>query len=386
MIWISEMVLPGHPDKFCDQIADAVIAECVKIDEDAYGQVEVAIWSDQVWISGGICTRRPFEKPLRDIVVETGLAIGYGPGNHIDANRYQVTSTLCMDVGDPSRYTSHVNDQAITIGWAGYDAKTRYLPPEHFLAHWFADALFRSCREGVLAGHGPDGKLMVRIREEGDRWTLEHLLITLQQKTDASFMDFCQAVTQVAGDTYAKLREFDSRWCVDWSTVEVMVNPNGPLINGGSDGDNGQTGRKLVMDFYGPRIPIGGGALSGKHMSHIDRNGAYAARAAALEAVVSGARECLVRLAWAPNVSIPIDVDYRMEGRGRQAPPEHIHHDLLRSRFPARLISSRMGRGKHFYCEEHPWNVSTGRQRIGGLNADPGDTLNGAECNQRNLG
>ena len=77
MIRISEMVLPGHPDKFCDQVADAVIAECVAIDPDAYGQVEVSTWSDQVWLSGGVCTRRPLSKSMRDIVVETGLALGY---------------------------------------------------------------------------------------------------------------------------------------------------------------------------------------------------------------------------------------------------------------------------------------------------------------------
>ncbi len=112
MIRVSEVVLPGHPDKFCDQVADAVIAECVAIDPDAYGQVEVSTWSDQVWLSGGVCTRRPLAKSMRDIVVETGLAFGYVPGNHIDATRYQVTSTVCERIGDPTQWSRHVNDQA----------------------------------------------------------------------------------------------------------------------------------------------------------------------------------------------------------------------------------------------------------------------------------
>ena len=89
MIRVSEMVLPGHPDKFCDQIADAIIGECVGIDADAYGQVEVSTWSDHVWLSGGICTRKPLPRKLDEIVVETGLALGYRPGNHIDASRYK---------------------------------------------------------------------------------------------------------------------------------------------------------------------------------------------------------------------------------------------------------------------------------------------------------
>ena len=87
-----------------------------------------------------------------------------------------------------------------------------------------------------------------------------------------------------------------------------MLNPNGPLLNGGSDGDNGQTGRKLVMDYYGPRIPIGGGALFGKDPTHIDRVGAKQAREMALGEVRSGAGESLVRLTYAPGVSEPIDI------------------------------------------------------------------------------
>ena len=356
MIRISEMVLPGHPDKFCDQIADAVIAECVGIDADAYGQVEVAAWSDRVWLTGGMCTRRPLEKSLRDIVVETGLAIGYGPGNRIDANHYQVTSTLCVEVGDPARYTRHVNDQAIVIGWAGYDVRTRFLPPEHFLAHLFADALASACAGGELDGQGPDGKLMVRMREEGDRWTLEHLLVTLQQREGAVFMELCRAIALTVRQAYEALQAIDPRWCAPWQDIALMLNPNGPMVDAGSEGDNGQTGRKLAVDFYGPRIPVGGGALSGKHMSHIDRIGAYAAREAALRAVLSGARECLVRLAWAPNVPQPQEVTYAMEGRGRREPAEHFHHDALRARFHPSSITRRLGSGSHFWDMALPWN------------------------------
>ena len=152
MIRISEMVLPGHPDKFCDQVADAVIAETVAIDRDAYGQVEVSTWSDQVWLSGGICTRKPLAKSMRDIVVETGLALGYVPGNHIDATRYKVTSTVCERIGDPTQWSRHVNDQSVVIGWAGYDAKVRYLPPEHFLAHALREAETGRC--GRCGGRG----------------------------------------------------------------------------------------------------------------------------------------------------------------------------------------------------------------------------------------
>jgi hypothetical protein len=184
MIRVSEMVLPGHPDKFCDQVADAVIAACVAVDADAYGQVEVSTWSDHVWLSGGICTRRPLPQTLESLVVEAGLAAGYGADNWIDPRRYRVTSTVCQQVGDPTRWSARVNDQSIVLGWAGYDPRTHYLPPEHFLAHVLREALTAACRNGPLKGQGPDGKLMVRLREDSAGWTLEQVLVTLQQRED----------------------------------------------------------------------------------------------------------------------------------------------------------------------------------------------------------
>ena len=356
MIRVSEMVLPGHPDKFCDQVADAIIAECVAIDADAYGQVEVSTWSDHVWLSGGICTRKPLGRKLDEIVVETGLALGYRPGNHIDASRYKVTSTVCQIVDDPARWSAHVNDQSVVVGWAGYDPKTAYLPPEHYLAHAFREGLIDACRSGLLTGQGPDGKLLVRMRDEGDRWSLEHVLVTIQQTASTAAMDIAAATIGVLRNIYSGLQDRDRRWRSDWRDVAVMVNPNGPLVEAGSDGDNGQTGRKLVMDFYGPRVPIGGGALSGKHLTHIDRIGAYAAREAAVRAVRSGADECLVRLAYAPNHAGPIDIFYDMSGKGERQNPEFFSHPEMAARYPATAIGAALAQGRHFFDEALRWN------------------------------
>jgi S-adenosylmethionine synthetase len=117
-------------------------------------------------------------------VVEAGLAAGYGADNWIDPRRYRVTSTVCQQVGDPTRWSARVNDQSIVLGWAGYDPNTRYLPPEHFLAHVLREALTAACRNGRLQGQGPDGKLMVRLREDSAGWTLEQVLVTLQQREE----------------------------------------------------------------------------------------------------------------------------------------------------------------------------------------------------------
>ena len=360
MIRISEMVLPGHPDKFCDQVADAVIAACVAVDADAYGQVEVSTWSDHVGLSGGSCTRRPLPQTLESLVVEAGLAAGYGADNWIDPRRYRVTSTVCQLVGDPTRWSARVNDQSIVLGWAGYDPRTHYLPPEHFLAHVLREALTVSCRNGRLKGQGPDGKLMVRLREDSAGWVLEQVLVTLQQREDTPFLELCEGVAATLADAYRETRERDPRWRATWADADLLINPNGPLVNGGSDGDNGQTGRKLVMDFYGPRVPIGGGALSGKHLSHVDRIGAYAARDAAVRAVQSGAKECLVRVAYAPNREQPLDIDYAMEGRGERQLVAFFAHPEIVARYPASLITTDRARGLHFFDPSLPWNCGAG--------------------------
>ncbi len=330
MIRYAEAVLDGHPDKFADRIADRFIEEAYRFDTEAYGQIEVGVWSDRIWLSGGIATRSPFTTPVRDLVVEVGKAIGYTAANHIDVEQYQIDNHICFMNDDPRPWTRAVNDQAICIGWAGYDVLTHYLPPEHFFVHYLRETLTTAIQHGRLVGEGPDGKLLVRIKEHAAGWELEHLLCTLQHRASTPLLDLSAVVVDVLRDAYGQLQHRDARWCRPWSDVDLLINPNGPLIQAGSDGDNGQTGRKLVMDYYGPRVPIGGGALSGKHRTHIDKVGAYAARQAALDAVQSGAQSCQVTLAYAPNMDEPLDVFYQMEGRGERWPTEAFCHSRMR--------------------------------------------------------
>ena len=186
-------------------------------------------------------------------------------------------------------------------------------------------------------------------------------------------MDIAAATIGVLRQIYSGLQDRDGRWRSDWRDVAVMVNPNGPLVEAGSDGDNGQTGRKLVMDFYGPRVPIGGGALSGKHLTHIDRIGAYAAREAAVRAVQSGADECLVRLAYAPNHAEPIDIFYEMSGRGERQKPEFFAIPKWR-RAIRRLPSARHSRRVAISSMRHfGGTVATNHACNGDVGARPFD-------------
>lgn len=347
MIRMSEMVLPGHPDKLCDQIADRIVREAYRADPRAYCQVEVSCWCDEFFLTGGTATRTPLSTPLEEIVRQVGREVGYRDGNAVDASRWRIRSTVCQEVRDPRRWTEHTNDQCLVVGYAGYDARTRYLPPEHALAHAFREALAGSTLRGRLKGQGPDGKLLVRMREEGTVWTLEHVLVTLQQLPSTPFLELVGWVVADLRDAYESRRRKDPRWRADWEAVDVMVNPNGPLVNGGPDGDNGQTGRKLVMDYYGPRVPIGGGALCGKDLSHIDRAGAYMARRVAVSSVAGGARECLVRVAYAPNLDVPLDV--AVEQIGGCAPDRTLlEARLIRAEAASWELDETAAQGAHF--------------------------------------
>ena len=367
MIRTSEAVLRGHPDKFCDQIADRILYHAYECDPDAYGQIEVAAWSDQIFLTGATVTREPLETVFANVVRTVGQEIGYTPGNSIDANRYQIHDHICRQVRDPREWTRHVNDQAIIIGWAGCDAATRFLSPEHFLAHTLREALDEACAYGnALQGHGPDGKLIVHLDEtpalagRPASWQIQTILVTLQQKPGQSFIDFQGAVTTIIRETLRKVADADPRWRFDRRGTRLLVNPNGPFFDGGSNSDNGQTGRKLVADYYGPRIPLGGGALSGKDLSHIDRTGAYAARKACIEAVCNGAKEAQVRITYAPGINDPLDVTWSFADGGR--PPANADfgfQSLLKvSRGQWRCLRTS-GRGSHFFDPALPWNSAS---------------------------
>ena len=169
--------------------------------------------------------------------------------------------------------------------------------------------------------------------------------MTLQQPPGLGMMDLTLHIHQCLRERYADLQASDGRWAQHWRAVEVLVNPNGPHLRGGSDGDNGQTGRKLVMDYYGPRVPLGGGALAGKHPAHIDRMAARAARQAAVHAVQTGAQECIIRLAYAPNRNAPLQENWEMGSRGERPSAGFFNFDAMLARVPPGLAARDQGAG-----------------------------------------
>jgi S-adenosylmethionine synthetase len=340
----AEAVLNGHPDKFSDLIADAIVRAYCEKEPDAYVQVEVAIWSDLIFLTGFAATRQSHHIPIRDIIVALGEAIGYTSTNHIDASRYIIHNHICNVCENPTQWTSYVNDQSVVLGYACGDARTHYLPPEQFLVWYFREIIIHSLSSGLLKGHGPDGKLLISIIETPAGWEIEHLLITLQQAAGSSLFDVCDSVNQTMREAYNTLQSIDPRWITPWHKVNFLLNPNGPFFRGGSDSDNGQTGRKLVMDFYGPQTPIGGGAFYGKDLNHIDRLGAIEARQFAVNQVASGAESAVVKVSFAPGIDAPLSVFiqsnqtaytplepfFKASEMRRRINPALLHYDLLK--------------------------------------------------------
>jgi|GEM_PF-5848008 len=174
--YYAEAVLDGHVDRFCDLLADRLLEHAAFVDPEVHGQIEAAIWKNHLWLSGAILSRTPFTYPTREIVRELWSEIGIRNSfadleiaDHID--RY---------VGDPRPRRERVNDQCIAIGWAGYDEKTNFHPPEHFLALYFKDALDRASRAEGAKRFGPDGKLLVHTEEDGEVWRLTEVLVSIQ--------------------------------------------------------------------------------------------------------------------------------------------------------------------------------------------------------------
>jgi len=325
----AEAVLPGHPDKFCDLVADRIVREAYKCDIEAYAQIEVSVWSDQIFLTGGIATRETAAIDTREIINRAGLETGYTPENHIDVRQYRIHDQICRLRADPATWTRFSNDQCIITGYAGYDTGTRFLPPEQFLIMYLREQLVHALKDGSLQGQGPDGKLLLVLWEENGHWKLQQLLVTLQQNEDISFFELTNILETVIKKAWEDLQKSDTRWIGKWEDILLLLNPNGPLLNGGSDGDNGQTGRKLVMDYYGPRIPIGGGAIYGKDLTHIDRLGAYAARKLALDLQQENGGEVLLRVCYAPGMDAPLSMDVQVKKKP-DFDPARLHFSNMR--------------------------------------------------------
>ena len=301
--YTAEFVFPGHPDKLSDAIADALVQEASRRQKRALVGVEVAVHRGSVFVTGRIGCEGAEEIDIPCIVRDVYRSAGYG-GDWIPCPEdLDIRSDLCLgplEDGE-AEFRSLSDDQSICIGYATATAETNHLPIEHWLANRLGRRLAGLRTEAPELNLGPDGKVIVFVEEVSDGYCLEEFSCSLQQKSASDDLALHRAVRMTLEDEMKALSEVFSDLAPDVPR-ELSVNGAGTFEVGGPEGDNGLSGKKLVVDAYGPRIPIGGGALSGKDFFKVDRAGALHARRIAKAIVITGAAcEATVRLAWFPG-------------------------------------------------------------------------------------
>jgi S-adenosylmethionine synthetase len=314
----AEWVSPGHPDRLADAIADRVVRHAVALDREALVGVEVALHRRRVFVDGRIAARGigNADEWLPPLVQKVYAEAGHGAHWAPAPDELAIDHDLCLDDLSRDERTARgvADDQNVVIGWAGRDERTRFLPPAHFLAGELGAAVWRFRCEH--AEHfGPDFKLLPQLDELTDgslRW--RRLVLSLQHRADVGYERLHRELLPVLR---AVLEAHEQNGLVGAASTfaphVLHCNGAGSFVLGGPLGDNGLSGKKLVVDHYGPDVPIGGGAIYGKDPHKIDRAGAVRARQWAVDLLqqerTRGVREVRTRLCWSPGDAAPSFVE-----------------------------------------------------------------------------
>jgi S-adenosylmethionine synthetase len=366
-LYPAEFIFPGHPDKLSDAIADALVEQAWRRDPRALVGVEVAVHRDHVYLTGRVACPGAADIDVSALVQEVYRTAGYDEHWYPAPQQVRVVSSLCLgplEAGE-AEFRELSDDQAICIGYANHLEATNHLPVEHWLVRAVAKRLHRLRAEQPELNLGPDGKVLVVVEEHTDEagtpvaWWLRDFSCSVQQRIHADEVALHRAVRlalqQVLIEASSVLPGFS-----DELPKQLSVNGAGDFEVGGPEGDNGLSGKKLVVDAYGPRVPIGGGAWSGKDFFKADRAGGLHARRVAKMLVRLGlVREATVTLAWHPGDRSARVVSVAGSGIG---------HDRLNeaaSLFDLSLLVSgtqfnpgglmEVARWGHFSHAEFPW-------------------------------
>ena len=304
----SESVTCGHPDKVADQIADAILDELLKHDPESRVACEVTCTTDQVHVFGEITTKAEidYEKTVRDTIRKIGYT-EKGQGFDCDSCRVIIdldrqSPDISMGVTSQDIEEQGAGDQGIMFGYAcRQTASLMPLPIE--LAHKLARRLQQVREDGTLPYLLPDGKSQVTVEYEDRKPVrIDAVVISSQHQADVSMEQLRYDICRQVIDEILPQEMMDDK-------TRIYINPTGRFVIGGPAGDSGLTGRKLIVDSYGGYCRHGGGAISGKDASKVDRTGAYIARYLAKNIVAAGlADECEVQLSYAIGVARPLSV------------------------------------------------------------------------------
>ena len=310
----AESVTAGHPDKLCDQIADTVLDGCLALDRNARVACEVLATQGHIILAGEISTA-----VMPDIGKLTREALknaGYDPKDYeILSLIHPQSPDIAAAVNDPLDAESDPNaigagDQCVVVGYAT-DETPEMLPLPVVLAHRLTSRLTWACINDEQKRFGPDGKAMAIVEYEDERPVrVARIVVSFQHAPEVDPTDLTELIWQNVILSALKGMPYDD-------SLELILNPGGHFVLGGPDADTGLTGRKLAVDAYGPFVPTGGGAFSGKDPTKLDRSGAYMARCVAKNIVASGiAQRCQVTLTYAIGMAKPLAVEVDTFGTG----------------------------------------------------------------------
>jgi S-adenosylmethionine synthetase len=307
----GETVSPGHPDKLADAVADTIVSAVYENDSSALVGVEVAVSLDRVYITGRIATSGKSLKSLdlNAIVRKVFQEAGYGrshPGTRWLPDPDCIvldTSGLILDEiqEDERKIRCLSDDQSITVGFAVDSPETNYIPR----GQWLAWQVMREIR--LFTGErpdrfGPDAKVLTQITNGEGSWIFDRLVVSMQHAAAIDWSEIGRVVYRALNNLKKHFGQTGVACNFDPDAIDLIVNGHGDFSTGGPLGDNGLSGKKLVMDAYGPMVPIGGGAYSGKDPHKVDRAGAVLAREMALHSVINEANPWdTVQLSWAPG-------------------------------------------------------------------------------------
>ena len=315
-VFTSESVGEGHPDKLCDQISDAVVDAALAEDPTARVACEVFATTGLILVGGEIRSRSSFDPQqlARDVLRDAG----YDDSDlGIDFRTCAVLNTLHAQSPDIARGVDRgsaaaqgAGDQGLMFGYACCDTP-RLMPAPIDFAHAIMLQAAQVRKQGLLPFLGPDGKCQVSVRYvDGRPAAIETVVLSHQHHPDV-------APEQLRAGLVEEVIQRALPAEMLGGNVSYLINPTGRFVVGGPHGDTGLTGRKLIVDTYGGKARHGGGALSGKDPSKVDRSAAYMARYVAKNIVASGVcRECEVQLAYAIGVADPVSLYVDTFGTG----------------------------------------------------------------------
>ena len=346
ILFTSESVTEGHPDKVCDSISDAILDAMMAQDPMSRVACETATTTGLVLVMGEITTKANVD--IQKIVRDTIREIGYDNADYgFDADTCAVIISLDKqstdiamgvdkaleqkedDMNEDELDSIGAGDQGLQFGYASNETE-EYMPYAINMAHKLAQQLTKVRKDGTLKYLRPDGKTQVTVEydEAGKPKRIDAVVCSTQHDPDVTQEQIHEDIKKYVFDAIIPADMVDA-------DTKYFINPTGRFVIGGPHGDSGLTGRKIIVDTYGGTGRHGGGAFSGKDCTKVDRSAAYAARYVAKNIVAAGlADKCEIQLSYAIGVAHPTSVSVNTFGTGKLSETKLV--EIVRENFDLR--------------------------------------------------